>query len=132
MAKQFLDATGLGILWNKIKSTFLPLSGGTMTGNIVCKSPNNTVLLGIGTAGDVQHNNGTGWITCKDANSGAFTHMLGSGIQVFTNNLSDGEPKAIFYQGDNIHIAFYHQGSAGQIYKFNLQKLIDDGYLIRE
>lgn len=31
---QFLDQSGLQTLWNKVKSKFLPLSGGTMSGNI--------------------------------------------------------------------------------------------------
>lgn len=31
---KYLDSTGLQVLWNKIKSVFLPKSGGTITGNL--------------------------------------------------------------------------------------------------
>ena len=30
---KFLDSTGLGVLWNKIKSSFLSLNGGVITFN---------------------------------------------------------------------------------------------------
>lgn len=30
----FLDETGFRTLWSKVKSTFLPLSGGTVTGDV--------------------------------------------------------------------------------------------------
>lgn len=43
MAKQFLDATGLLYLWNKIKSTFLPLSGGTIIGNIIIQASQTSI-----------------------------------------------------------------------------------------
>ena len=136
---EFLDKTGVSTLWNKIKDyigtetkKYLPLSGGTVTGDIVRKTSDNTTLYSIGTNGDIAHNSGTGWISCKDADTGGETFMCGAGIQVTKNNPSDGEPRMIYYQDDNIHITIYHQGSAEQIYKFNLQKLIDDGYLVKE
>ena len=33
----FLDETGLGYFWNKLKQKFLPLAGGTVTGNLAVK-----------------------------------------------------------------------------------------------
>ena len=37
---KFLDIQGVGVLWNSIKEKFLPLSGGTMTGDITLISLN--------------------------------------------------------------------------------------------
>lgn len=138
-----LDETGMGVFWALVKeyianhveevtNNYLPLSGGTMTGDIVRKNAGNTTLYSIGINGDINHDSGTGWITCKGADTGGQTIMCGNGIQVIKNNPSDGEPRVIYYRDDNIHITIYHQGSVEQTYKFNLQKLIDDGYLIEE
>lgn len=79
---KFLDSTGLGVLWNKIKSTFLPLSGGTMTGGINYKSADKTVLCNIGTNGDINHNNGTGWIRCS-TNDGTDLTISGGQIDIY-------------------------------------------------
>ena len=79
---KFLDSTGLSVLWNKIKSTFLPLSGGTMTGDIVRKTPNNTTLYSIGTNGNVNANEGTGWIVCTNAISNRKTQIQGGLITI--------------------------------------------------
>lgn len=128
MAKQFLDATGLSVLWNKIKSTFLPLSGGTMTGRINYKSPNGTTLYNIATNGDVAHNGGTGFIQCL-TNSGRDVAIQGGGIDISGDRTSGIELYHIRYSYDNIYIAFDY---SGRRYKFDLQKFIDDGYLIKE
>ena len=42
---QFLDTTGLRTLWNKIKSSFLSLSGGTVNGTIKVTSGSNNITL---------------------------------------------------------------------------------------
>ena len=82
---KFLDSTGLGVLWNKIKGSFLPLSGGTMTGDIVYKAPNDTILCNIGTNGNVNANEGTGWIGCVNAITEDSTTIQGGRIDVFGN-----------------------------------------------
>ena len=82
MAKQFLDATGLGILWNKIKSTFLPLTGGTMRGSIKYRTSNKTAICSIGTEGNVQANEGTGLITCISAPRNNKTLIKGGVIDI--------------------------------------------------
>lgn len=57
---QFLDTTGLQTLWNKIKSSFLSLSGGTVNGTIKVASGSNSITLsssGItkSTKSDIDH-----------------------------------------------------------------------------
>ena len=86
---KFLDSTGLGVLWNKIKGSFLPLSGGTMTGTLTmtetlnCKTPNNTILYSLSSNGDVAHNHGTGWIHCKNADSGHAAILSGGQVNIY-------------------------------------------------
>ena len=128
---EFLDKTGVATLWNKIKEyvgnetkKYLPLSGGTMTGTIVYENGDNTTLCSINSGG------GIGWISCKNANLDINTDILGGVIQVYKSDRSDTEPRMIYYQYDNIYIVFNRQDNTERKYKFNIQKLIDDGYLI--
>lgn len=137
---KFLNIEGVKTLWSKIKEyigtetrKYLPLSGGTMTGDIIYKSPNESVLCSIGTQGDVAHNNATGWIACDNIGGGARTIIQGSGLRAYAQNSSEtAQPYQIEYFYDNIYIYFHPDSSTTRKYKFNLQKLINDGYLIEE
>lgn len=135
---EFLDKTGVVTLWNKIKDyigtetkKYLPLSGGTVTGEIAHKTPNGKYLYSLGTNGNVAMNEGTGWITCVNI---GYANSILSGGSLRLQRLgtkSDTEPNYIQYSFDNIHIGIDPSG-VRHIYKFNIQKLIDDGYLIEE
>ena len=128
---QSLIGTGDITIEGGVSGDYLPLSGGNMTGRIEYKTPNNTVLCEIGTNGNVNVNQGTGWIVCKNSGADVKSTIQGHGMRIYTGNASDTEPTYIEYFNDNIHITF-HRDNTKQIYKFNLQKLIDDGYLIEE
>lgn len=90
----FLDQTGLNTLWNKCKSKFLALSGGTLTGDISTKSiniltpgtltirdnadpPTSYRLNFADTSGDIRTQIGQigssedFWITVREANGSA-------------------------------------------------------------
>ena len=135
---EFLDKTGVSTLWNKIKDyvgtetkKYLPLSGGTMTGDIARQTPNGTTLYSLRTNGNVAMNQGTGWITCINIDY-AKAILSGDGLSISRlGTKSDTEPNYIRYSFDNIHIGIDPSGVRHR-YKFNIQKLIDDGYLIEE
>ena len=129
---EFLDKTGVVTLWNKIKDyigtetkKYLPLSGGTMTGDIVRKDSQNRTIYTIGTVA-----NGP-WIQCNDNGNGHNIKINGESILIFGGAGTDTIPERIRYSHDNIHFIFQKDTTA-PTYKFNLQKLIDDGYLIQE
>ena len=129
---EFLDKTGVTTLWNKIKNyigtetqKYLPLSGGTMTGDIVRKDASNRTIYSIGTLAN------TPFIVCYNNNNAHNIKISGSEIEVFRGGGTATTPNMITYGGDNIRFQLFPD-STGRIYKFNLQKLIDDGYLIEE
>ena len=136
---EFLDKTGVKTLWSKIKEyigtetrKYLPLSGGSMTGTIRYKTPNDIILCDVGTFGDVSHNQGTGRILCDSVNNVSVLIQEGS-IKAFKKLPyadSNTQPRGIEYSSDNIYITF-RQNSTDNEYVFNLQKLKDDGYLIK-
>ena len=135
---EFLDKTGVATLWNKIKDyigtetkKYLPLSGGTMTGGIECRTPNNSLLYSIETAGDVSNNHGSGYIQCKNVVTNHSVTIQGGRIDIYGGNGTDTIPDKIGFSDRNIYIYFRQNGISHE-YKFNLQKLIDDGYLIEE
>ena len=130
---QSLIGTGDITIEGGASGDYLPLSGGTMTGDIIYKSPNESVLCSIGTQGDVAHNNATGWIACDNIGSGYRTIIQGNGLRAYAQNSSEtAQPYQIEYFYDNIYIYFHPDSSTTRKYKFNLQKLINDGYLIEE
>lgn len=131
MAKQFLDATGLGILWNKIKSTFLSLSGGAMTGNIEYKAPNGTLLCRIGSNYATPNDKATGQLICTHSPTRNQVFITGNNVDVRAAQGDDTAPSRIIYSSDNIYIRF-ELADNRRNYKFNIQKLIDDGYLIAD
>ena len=137
---EFLDIEGVKTLWNKIKEyigtetkKYLPLNGGSMTGTIRYKTPNDTILCDVGTFGDVAHNQGSGRILCSVVDGPDILIQAGSikVIKKLPYADSDTQPRGIEYSSDNIRITF-RQNSTDHDYIFNLQKLIDDGYLIEE
>ena len=107
-------------------NTYLPLSGGTMTGDIVRKDDQNRTIYNIGTVA-----NGP-WIQCFDRRNGRNITINGSEIKVFGGGGTATIPNNIRYAWDNIHFSLWPDNQTNRIYKFNLQKLIDDGYLIEE
>ena len=107
-------------------NTYLPLSGGTMTGDIVRKDSQNRTIYTIGTVA-----NGP-WIQCNDNSNGRNIKINGSEIEVFGGGGTATIPNNIRYAWDNIHFSLWPDNTTNRIYKFNLQKLIDDGYLIEE
>lgn len=87
----FLDETGLRTLWSKVKSTFLPLSGGTVTGdvnflgnteisNLNCVGGNNIVIS------DIDGEETPGIIL--DGMTGDTLHILKDGIKSVQNGNS--------------------------------------------
>lgn len=131
---KFLDINGVKTLWSKIKeyisiktSNYLPLNGGTMLGDIVRKTSDNThAIYSIGAIA-----NGS-FIQCYDCNHVYNTILTGGKIEVFGGGGSATIPSKIVYCYDNIRFTLWPDNITGHIYKFNLQKLIDDGYLIEE
>ena len=107
-------------------NTYLPLSGGTMTGDIVRKDDQNRTIYTIGSVA-----NGP-WIQCFDQGSARNITIDGSEIKVFGGGGTATIPNNIRYAWDNIHFSLWPDNTTNRIYKFNLQKLIDDGYLIEE
>lgn len=69
MAGKFLDNTGLSHVWTKLKAFFLPLTGGTITGNLTV---NGTLKRGTiyGTPADTDVPT-VKWV--KDNKTGKFT-----------------------------------------------------------
>lgn len=133
---KFLNINGVTTLWNKIKEyvgtetkKYLPLSGGTMTGDIVRKTADNTIICAISTAGNISHNEGSGYIWCKSIVTGSNTTIQGGRIDISGGSGTDTIPNKIGYGNENIYIYFLQDGISHE-YKFNLQKLRDDGYLI--
>ena len=44
----FLNETGLNYLWSKLKQKFLPLTGGTLSGDLTASRPSATnTFLGV-------------------------------------------------------------------------------------
>ena len=105
---------------------YLPLSGGTMTGDIVRKDDQKRTIYTIGSVA-----NGP-WIQCFDQGNGRNITINGSEIKVFGGGGTATIPNNIRYAWDNIHFSLWPDNTTNRIYKFNLQKLIDDGYLIEE
>lgn len=123
---QSLIGTGDITIEGGASGDYLPLSGGTMTGNIVRKDDQNRTIYNIGTVA-----NGP-WIQCFDRRNGRNITINGSEIKVFGGGGTATIPNNIRYAWDNIHFSLWPDNQTNRIYKFNLQKLIDDGYLIEE
>lgn len=127
-------------------NTYLPLSGGTMTGSLYMtgspqlmliggssdlslKDVENNTLAGIYAFNDHSPVNDktSGIIYCKNDDNSAEGNLSPGILILRSNNGAVGEPNQISYKYNNIVITM-----PGGTYKFNLQKLIDDGYLIQE
>lgn len=106
MAKQFLDATGLLHLWNKISSKFLPKEGditapennsdirlipssGNLNYNIIFRDLNNNVdLLSIGTNGHTGQDNSIGQIILSDRQNNKALQITPGGLVSVYNSSS--------------------------------------------
>lgn len=104
MAKQFLDATGLSHLWEKINSKFFPKEGNviapgnrssirlipssnTLNYNIVFRDLNNSVdLLNIGTNGHTGQNGSIGQIIVYDKEHTSSLQITNSGLRLTYNS----------------------------------------------
>lgn len=107
---KFVDGTGLGTLWSKIKSLittetnkYLPLDGG----------------------GDVK--------TKVGLLENYVTTYSGTGVNAKSISILAGNAKAvqIEYKGDNIYFKSIVANDNDGRYKFDLNKLIEDGYLVK-
>ena len=119
------DTSIIGYSKSEADSRYLNISGGTMTGDIVRKNVSNSTLYSIGTVAN------SGQILCFNNITGYDTKITGGIIELFGGNGTATIPDSIEYSHDNIHFTFIID-STSHTYKFNLQKLIDDGYLIEE
>lgn len=123
---------------------YLPLSGGELSGSLFMTGGPQLMLIGGGSVlslKDVENNTLAsiyafndhspvndktyGIIYCKNDDNSAEGNLSPGILILRSNNGAVGEPNQISYRYNNIVITM-----PGGTYKFNLQKLIDDGYLI--
>lgn len=126
---------------------YLPLSGGTLTGSVYMTGGTPQLqLIGIGgmlSFKDIENNTlasiytfndhspvndkSYGIIYCKTDDDSSSSNLSPGYLTLQSNGGAVGEPNQITYRYNNIVITM-----PNGTYKFNLQKLIDDGYLIQE
>ena len=115
MAKQFLDATGLSYLWEKINSKFFPKKGdviapgnnssiriipstNNLNYNIVFRDLNDTVdLLNIGTNGHTGQNGSIGQIILSNKEHTSTLQITSSGLSLTYNS----SPTKVFATNGN-------------------------------
>jgi len=134
MAK-YLDGTGLGVLWDQIKSVFLSKSGGTMTGTITTSEGNHagikigsTYITSAGSGNVVFQNNTTGirfgtdawdynqWAGLKYVHSSKIIYLGLADGSVFTANTAQSGGKLYTPGIDQICVGngtytVYHTGN---------------------
>ena len=134
MAK-YLDGTGLGTVWEQIKSVFLSKSGGTMTGTITTSEGNHaglkigsTYITSAGTGNVVFQNNTTGirfgadawdynqWAGLKYVHSSKIIYLGLADGSVFTANTAQSGGKLYTPGIDQICVGngtytVYHTGN---------------------
>lgn len=128
-------------------NTYLPLSGGELSGslyitggsqlqligiggNLYFKDTENKIMAGIETQSDyspVGGHGAYGTIYCRYTDDSSKSTLSPGGLSLTGNSGPVGEASGIYYSYSNISITM-----PGGRYRFNLQKLIDDGYLIEE